>query len=77
MLPVLGRKRDQLVQRVLEILKTKYGRTRIEKVEECVQDWIEFKEDQFENEDELLLAMEEIELRRKELEMTQNEWFSV
>ena len=34
-LPVLERKQDQLVKRVLEILQTKYGRTRMEKVKEC------------------------------------------
>ena len=33
-LPVLERKQDQLVKRVLEILQTKYGRTRMEKIEE-------------------------------------------
>ena len=49
----------------------------MEKVEECVQNWLEFKEDQFEDEDELLFAMEEIDQRRKELKITENEWFSV
>ena len=49
----------------------------MEKVEECVQNWLEFKEDQFEDKEELLFAMEEIDRRRKELKITENEWFSV
>ena len=40
-------------------------------------DWLEFKEDQFEEEDELLLAMEEIYKRREELKVTEKEWSSV
>ncbi len=75
-LPVLEKKQDQNVKRVLELLDVKYGRTRIEKVEECVKDWLEFKEDQFEEEDELLLAMKEINQRRNELKISENEWFS-
>ena len=42
----------------------------------CIN-WLEFKEDQYEEEDELLFTMEEIEQRRKELKITENEWFSV
>ena len=75
-MPVLEKKQDQTVKKVIELLDVKYGRTRIEKVEECVKDWLEFKEEQFEEEDELLLAMKEINQRRKELKITENEWFS-
>ena len=37
-LPVLEKKQDQTVKRVLELLDVKYGCTRIEKIEECVSD---------------------------------------
>ena len=59
------------------MLDVKYGRTRIEKVEDCVKDWLEFKEDQFEEEDDLLLAMRELNQRRIDLEISKEEWFSV
>ena len=75
-LPVLEKMRDQNVKKVLELLDIKYGKTRIEKVEECVMDWLEFKEDHFEEEIELLLAMKEINQRRNELKISENEWFS-
>ena len=76
-LTVLEKKSDQTIKKVLEILIGKYGRTRTEKVEECVEDWLKFKEDMFEEDDELILAMEEIDQRRKELKITEDEWFSV
>ena len=61
---------------MLELLDVKYGRICLEKFEECVQNWIEFREDQFEEEDKLLLAMEEINQRREELKVSEKEWFS-
>ena len=69
--------RDQTVKKVLELLDVKYGRTRIKKVEDCVKDWLEFKEEQFEEEDDLLLAMRELNQRRIDLEISEEEWFSV
>ncbi len=76
-LPVLDKFPDQTVERVLELLETKYGRTRIEKMEECVKDWLEFKEDMFEEEDEFVFAMKELNQRKLDLEITQSECFSV
>ena len=40
-------------------------------------DWLQFKEDQFEEDGELILAMKEINQRRKDLEMTDDEWVAV
>ena len=66
-LPVLDKKQDPL-KNVL--------RTRLEKVEECVQNQLDFRDDQVEEEDELLLAMKEINKRREELKVSQKEQFS-
>ena len=68
-LPVLERKTDQTMKCVLELLDIKYGRTRTEKIEEIVEDWMKFRDDQFEDDRELLLGMKEINQRRKELMM--------
>merc|ERR1712074_161381 len=76
-LPVLDKLPDQTVKKVLDLLETKYGRTRIEKVEECVKDWLEFKEDMFDEEDEFMFAMKELNQRRLDLKITEQEWFSV
>jgi len=40
-----------------------------------VKDLLEFKEDKFEEEYELFLAMKEINQRRNELKISENEWF--
>ena len=45
MLPVLEKKQDQVVKNVLELLDHKYGRTYVEKVEECTQKWLDLMED--------------------------------
>ena len=37
-LPVMKEKKDQTVKKVLELLAVKYGRTRMEKIEDCVND---------------------------------------
>merc|ERR1712030_63092 len=76
-LPVLEKKQDHNVKKVLELLDVKYGRTRIGKVEECLKDWLEFKENIFEEEDEFLFAMKEINQRMIDLEISEHEWFSV
>ena len=55
----------------------KYGRSILEKIEECVQNWLDFKESDFETEDELLFAMEEVGNRKNELKMSDAEWFSI
>ena len=46
-LPVLEKKTDQTVKKALKLLKVKYGRSHTEKIEECVDDLLKFKEDQY------------------------------
>ena len=58
---------DQMMKHVLELRTIKYGRTQMEKIEEIVEDWMKFQDDQFEDDGELLLGMKEINQRRKEL----------
>ena len=76
-LPVLVKKMDQTIDKVIGLLDTKYGRTRTEKVEEQVEDLLKFREDQFKDDDDLVLAMKELNQRRLELKMTQEEFYSV
>ena len=62
---------------VLKLLDLKYGLTQTEKMVEVVEDWMKFRDDQFEDDGELLLGIKEINQRRKELPMTDNEWVAV
>ncbi len=74
---VIVKKEDQTVDKVTRLLDSRYGRTRTEKVEEAIEDLIKFREDQYEDDDELMLAMKELRQRREELKMTFDEFHSV
>ena len=76
-LPVLEKKTDQTMKRVLELLDVRYSRTRNEKIEDLIEEWMKFSHDQFEDDGELLLGMKELNQRRKYLSMTEDEWDAV
>ena len=48
------------MKKVISLLNERYGRTWTEKVEEAIEDLFKFREDQFEDDDELMLAMSEL-----------------
>ena len=56
-IPVLIKKTDQTLEKVIELLDAKYGRSRTEKVEDVIEDYLKFREDQCEDDGELVLAM--------------------
>ena len=62
---------------MLEILDVEYGRNQTEKLEECVEERLKFKEDQLEEDDDFILAMKEINQRRTELKISQDKWLSI
>ena len=73
-LPVLEKKTDQTVKRVLELLDIKYGRTRTEKIKNLIEEWMKFSPEQFKDDGELLLGMKDLNQRRKDLKMSGDEW---
>ena len=76
-LPVIITKDDQNVKKVVTLLNERYGRTRTEKVEEAIEDLFKFREDNFEDDDELMLAMSELRNRRVDLEISFDEFQTV
>ena len=58
-------------------MNERYCRKRTEKVEEAIEDLFKFREDQYEDDDELMLAMSELRQRRVELEITFDEFHTV
>ena len=54
-LPILESKDDQTIKKVLEILMLKYGHSRVKKIEDFMEDWSKFRDDQYEDDAELLL----------------------
>ena len=70
-LPVLENK-DQTMKRVLEIYTLKYGSTRVEEIKDFMDDWTKFKDDQYDDNGELLLGMKDLNQRWKDLKMTED-----
>ena len=62
-LPVLETKVDQTLKKVLEILILKYGCTRVEMIEDFMEDWSNFKDYQYGDDAELLMGMRELNQR--------------
>ena len=65
-----------MVKEVINFLK-KYRRTRLEKLEEVVSDWLKFRGNNYDNEDDFIQAIEEIQMIKDEVKVIDNEWFSV
>ena len=56
-----------------EKLKEKYGRTRIEEVEDLVNEWIEFKPNEYEKAEEYWTAIERLNAKVEEKEVDMKE----
>ena len=67
----------QTVKGLIELLNTKYGRTRQEELEEIMHDWIKFNFNEYESEEEYLLAQEKLIARQDEKEVTLKEWNTI
>ena len=74
---VLGKKTDHMIAKFLDLLSLKYERTKTEKIQEIMEDWLNFKDDQFEDNGKLLLALKELRQRKKDLNVTEDEWDAV
>ena len=77
MIPVLVKKTYQTLEKVIGLLDVKYGQSRTEKVEDVIEDYLKFREDQYEDDNELILAMSELRQRRRDLKMSFEEFDSV
>ena len=76
-LPVLVKKTDQTVDKVAGLLDIRYGRSRTEKVEDAIEDLFKLREDKYDYDDELMLAMRELRQRRVDLKMIFDEFHSI
>ena len=69
-IPVLVNKTDQTLEKVIGLLYVKYSQSRTEKVEDVIDDYLKFREDQYEDDDELILVMSELRQKRVDLKMS-------
>ena len=65
------------MKEIVELLRLKYGRTRIEELEELMEDWIKFNANEHESENDYLFAIEKLIARKKEKKVISKEWDSV
>ena len=67
----------QTVKGLIELLNTKYGRTRLEELEEIMEEYIKFNFNEYENEEEHLLAQEKLIAKQEEKGVTLKEWNTI
>ena len=67
----------QKVKGIIELLDLKYGRTRLEELEELMEDWIKFNFNEHESEEEYLFAQEKMIARQEEKQVSLKEWNTV
>ena len=68
---------DQTLEKVVGLLDVKYGRSRTEKVEDEIEEYLNFREHQYKDDNELILAMKELRQRRIDLDMSFDEFDTV
>ena len=76
-IPKLDTIEKHTVKEIVRLLKLKYGRTRIEELEELMEEWIEFNFNKHESEEEYLFAMEKMIARKEEKKVTMREWDAI
>ena len=68
---------SQTIKEILQQLDIKYGRTRLEELEELMEEWIKFNFNEHENEEEYLFAQEKLISRQNEKKVTLTEWNAI
>ena len=76
-LTMLSTPEKQKVDDVIKCLEDRYGRTRLENVEELVLGWIKFIENDYVDERDFLYAMEDIERRKEYLKVIEEEYHAL
>ena len=67
----------QKIKEVIECLESSNGRTRLEKLEELISEWMKFWKDDYDDEDGLLQAMIEHQRRKEKMKIVEKEWHAV
>ena len=62
---------------LIELSNTKYSRTRLEELEEIMEDYIKFNFNEYESEEEYLLAQEKLIARQDEKQISLKEWNTI
>merc|ERR1712112_579788 len=67
----------QNIKEILKLLDIKFGRTRLEELEELMEEWIKFNFNEHDSEDDYIFSQEKIIARQKETKVTLEEWNAI
>merc|ERR1711895_185646 len=74
---ILDTVEKQTVKNLIDALDRQYGRTRLEELEELMEDWIKFNFNEHKSEEEYLFAQEKMITRQEEKQVTLKEWNTI
>ena len=64
----------QNIKEILKLLYIKFGRTRLEELEELMEEWIKFNFNEHDSEEDYIFSQEKIIARQNETKVTLAEW---
>ena len=67
----------QNIKEILKLLDIKYGRTRLEELEELMEEWIKFNFNEHDSEEDYIFSQEKIISRQNETKVTLAEWNAI
>merc|ERR1712114_170615 len=67
----------QNIKEILKLLDIKYGRTRLEELEEQMEEWIKFNFNEHDSEEDYIFSQEKIIARQNETNVTLKEWNAI
>merc|ERR1712112_767749 len=67
----------QTIKEILQLLDTKFGRTRLEELEELMEEWIKFNFNEHDSEEDYIFSQEKIIARQNETKVTLAEWNAI
>merc|ERR1712002_1376485 len=73
----LDTEEEQTIASLIAMLKRRYGKTKEEEVEEVALEWINFRANEHEDDEEFLLALEKLKMKKDRLRISETEWFSM
>ena len=67
----------QNIKEILKLLDIKFGRTRLEELEELMEEWIKFNFNEHDSEEDYIFSQEKIIARQNETKVTLAEWNAI
>ena len=76
-LKVLKKKEEHTVVKIMECLTKKFGLSQLENMEEWLDNWMEFRQVDFDEDDDFFFAMKEIGIMKNHLKIMDQEMMTL